>query len=859
MKNKLVQAKRNNNTTLIKPRKKFQNKILALAIALISQQALVGGAYAENNSGKPMEEVVVYGQTDSLNKALLRQRNADTISNGISADSIGQLPDANVSEALQRLTGVSVERDQGEGRFVRVRGLSPDLNSVSIDGQSIPSPEAGRRAVALDVVPSELVESLVVNKTLTPDMDANTLGGSIELNSISAFDKKDFFYSVDVEDSYDDNTGESSPKFSAAASNIFELSGEKSIGIAAAASWYDRDFGSDNTETGGSWEVEDGQYLLEEFELRDYEINRERTGLALNIDYRDGDDREVYLKTLYSEFSDLETRHAAIIEFDEALPAGERGDDAEAVRELKNREETQEIISFVFGGVERSGKWTTEYSIGYSEASEDLPDGIAGAVFEANDGFNNAGFTSTKKALPIIDESFYSAETFELVEVETENTLAEDKQTSFTLDFTRETEWFGHDGKIKFGGKASQREKTNEATTWVYEDFEDAGIDAGSLSMSALSSGTVDYGLGRFGPAISNSGVRSIINGLDADYYIDDEESTINDFEIDEDTQAMYFLGQVDVDQWWFMAGVRYEAADITSKGFGYEDGEAVANKVENDYEEILPGLHARYTMDENTFVRMAWSNSLVRPTFEQLSPGFVIDGDEAEFGNPELDPLESSNFDIGIERYMGNAGIFSAYLFYKNIENFVYQTDLAGSGEYIDFDEAVTFVNGDEAEVSGIEINYSKKFDELPAPWNGMLVIANATFTDSEAEIQGFDDGDAITRDIELPSQSDTTANFVLGYETDKYSLRVAANYKSEYLLEVQDTLDSDLDLYVDEQIHVDFTARYYITPTAQVYFEANNINDEAYYVYTGRSNYNAQYEEYGPTYKLGFTISQF
>jgi len=131
--------------------------------------------------GQEMESVIVYGQIAGAASALSRERASDNLKSIVSSDGIGQFPDQNAAEALQRLSGVSILRDQGEGRFVGVRGIDPNLNNVTINGLNVPSPESGVRSVALDVIPSELVESLEVSKTLTPDMDANALGGSIDV------------------------------------------------------------------------------------------------------------------------------------------------------------------------------------------------------------------------------------------------------------------------------------------------------------------------------------------------------------------------------------------------------------------------------------------------------------------------------------------------------------------------------------------------------------------------------------------------------------------------------------------------------------------------------------------------------
>jgi TonB-dependent receptor len=814
----------------------FRISLLALAIS-------AGSASAEEPL--VMEHVEVIGQAVSIDEALKEQRNSDSVKSVVHADGIGQLPDDNAAEALQRIPGLSVERDQGEGRFVSVRGIAPDLNSVTINGTLVPSPESGRRAVALDVLPSELVQSLSVVKTLTPDMDANSLGGTIEVESLSAFDHDGLFYSLSTEGSYDENVGKTSPKFSGAFSNRYSLGdGIDNFGVAAALSWQERDFGSDNVETGGAWDFEDGA-RLGELEQRDYEITRERAGVGLNFDYKPDDVSNYYLRTLYSRFKDTETRNAAGVEFEDAQLAGELGD-GEGWRELKSREETQTIQSYVFGGERMMGLWTLSGQAGYSEARERNPGGISGATFEGD--FPDVGFSSTTKPRLTVDPSFYDPSSFELDEVEWEKTDARDKEKNIRLDLAREYDIQGYASQIKFGGKLSRRDKTNDVDIWAYDDFDD-------LTLADFQSGNVDYALGRFGSGISAGALEGLIGALDASEFYDEEESRIGDFDMTEDINAAYFMNTLDLDKWRIIAGLRYEGTEFSAKGTGLRDGDFEAVSSDNRYDHWLPGLHARYQLTPDTQLRAAWTNTVVRPTFEQLAPGFVIDGEDAAFGNPDLKPLESMNYDLGIEHYMGRAGAVSAYLFYKDIDNFIYNTDLAGSGQWADFDEALSFENGSSAKLYGVELSYSQKLDWLPAPWNGVLLGANATFSKSDADIEG----QGSSRSIDLPNHSDTVGNLMVGWENDVFNMRLAANYKSEYLAEVSGIEDDAYDLYADEQMFLDFKAGYFITPNLQVTLEALNLTDESYFVYTGRSKYNAQYEEYGPTYKLGLTLTHF
>ncbi len=799
-----------------------------------------------NNSDQPVEEVLVVGQAAQMQRGLDRQRYADNTISVINSDAIGQLPDSNAAEALQRVPGLSIERDQGEGRFVRVRGISPDLNSVTVNGTQLPEPEAGRRAVALDVMPSDLISALVVTKTLTPDMDANAIGGSIEVESLSALDREGLFYSANAKASYDDLTEQTSPAYGVSAGDTFTLEGGQRLGVAGAFSYDKRKFGSDNVETGGSWD----EGALEEFELRDYSVERERIGAALNFDLELDANNRFYLRNLYSSFKDDEQRQATIIEFADGQLPGATGD-ASVERELKDREETQEIMSTTFGGEHFIQDWTLEYALGYSKASEDEPGGIGGAVFTGNSDFSGMGYSNTRKPRVIAPAGFYDAGNYTLDEIEYTEAYTEDKQNSLRVDLTRDLFIADNPSQIKFGAKHTQRTKD--------QDEDEYAFGGSGQSLADFASGTPDYGLGGFGPEISASAVNALINSMDKDAAYDDEKSRIADYQIEENIDAAYLMANMDMDKLFILAGLRYEATKHDFDGTRYDGSDFTDFSDDNSYSHILPNLQARYKLSESTQVRAAWTNSVVRPTFEQMAPVFSDDGNEAEMGNPELDAMTSANFDLGIEHYTGTAGALSAALFYKDIKDFVYETDLAGSADFVGYDEVITYVNGDGASITGIELAASQKMEMLPAPFDGLLVSANVTYSDSEADISAYDEGTLTEREIDLPNQSDITGNLVIGYEKNGLSLRLATNYKSEYLLEVDDIADETGDIYQSSQTQLDFSAAYDITDQLKVNFDIANITDEPYYTYQDKEKYNAQYEDYGPTYRLGVTFKSF
>jgi TonB-dependent receptor len=799
-----------------------------------------------------MEELVVVGQVAAIGSALNRQRASDAIVSIVSSDAIGQFPDSNVSEALQRVPGVSIERDQGEGRYVRVRGLGPDFNAVTINGMNVPSPDADRRAVALDVIPSDLLESLEVSKTVTPDQDANSLGGAIEVKSLSAFDRDELFFKVSAENSYNDFVEENSPKLSFTASNIFSIGDDAdNLGIALSVSWFKRKFGSDNVETGGKWKFDDDAALLQEIEQRDYTIERERLGLGFNVDYRIGDSSSVYLRTLYSEYTDEETRLANVAVFEDedndidGIAVGETGTITEAVRELKNREETQEITTISFGGETLLDQWRVNYDLGFSEASEHEPYHIDGTKFEYDgDDLDAAMINGTRKPVLSVNDAFYDASQYFLDEIEMAESYTKDTKTNFKLDLTREFDLSGMPSSLKFGVKVSQREKEAGEDVTLFERDDEA--------LSNHTGGEVDYGIGRFGPSISVGSVLGLLNQSDSE--VDIEKTAIGDTRIDEDITAAYAMWRSDINDLRVIAGVRYEKTEHSSSGKLYnDDDESITGTTfENDDSHVLPALHLRYQLGEQQILRFAWTNTLARPSFDQINPGVVLEDDEAEAGNPGLKALEAANLDLSYEYYFGRSGLASVGVFYKDIDNFIYQRELDGSVIGMGSDITVdTFANGDSAELLGVELALSGQIEALP----GFLYNFNATFTDSEATLI-HEEG---SRDINLPNQSDTTLNASIGYENDWISTRLAAVYKSKYLLEVG-ALDSDEeDIWEDNHMQIDFTANVYISEQMQVYFKAININDEAFYTFQRSSAYNTQYEEYGRTFVLGVQYTSF
>jgi TonB-dependent receptor len=803
------------------------------------------------------QSVTISGQRASMRKALELQEKADNIVSVISSDDIGALPDKNAAEALARLPGVSVQRDQGEGRYITVRGLGPDLNAITINGALVPSPEASRRAVALDVLPSGIIRTLEVIKTLRPDMDANSLGATVEVKALTGFDLPQQVMSMNAGVSYDENIKKTSPNLGLLFADRW-LDGR--FGIALGLSAEKRNFGSDNLETGGAW----SNGKLAGFEMRDYLPVRERQAFALNLDWRPSSDSSYFMRSFLSKFSDDEVRDRLTVSnvsggaLTEGVPATARLE-----RRLRQRKYTQEISSVLFGTEQMIQGWKLEANMAQSTASDDTPDALNDARFRGTANFSDISFTQTNLPKLSAPVSAYDPSKFALNALTFQTRFSDDKEQHARIDLGKTFSFGSWDSKLKFGVKRSQRNKKNDTDQFAYSSSASAANywGAGATSMSAFVNGELDYKLGRIGLALDPVALRARVASANRNAARSATESAINDFSIDENIDAAYLQNGFHFDDLSLLVGTRLERTKFDAFGNKIVAGVSAPTQNERSYSNWLPTLQGRYDLDPKTSLRAAWTNAVVRANFSQLAPGInLISNTEAQIGNPLLNAMKASNLDLGIERRLQDDGSVSAYLFHKDIKNFTYTTNLAGTTPWTNYTSAISYANGDKATVRGIELGYSQSLRMLPAPFNHLIFSANLSLSQSDANIGRFDKttNSYKTRSIKLPGQSDRVGNLMLGYEDGPISTRLALNYKSPYLLELgSDILAADQDRMVDTQKQIDFSIAYQINRRYQLVFEANNLNNEIYYVYQGAKALNAQYEQYGRTYKASLKIN--
>ena len=248
------------------------------------------------NEGLELHEVVVGGVFQGQSRAINQQKSNFNLTNVVSADQVGKFPDSNIGDALKRISGINVQYDQGEARFGQVRGTSPDLTSVSINGNRLPSAEGDARNVQLDLIPSDMIQTIEVNKVVTADMDGDAIGGAINLITKNTPYRRVFNANV--------GTGYNwiSDKMQL---NLGLTYGDRffndKLGLMAAISYQNSPAGSDNTEF--EYDIDDNDnVVLTDAEIRQYYVTRERQSYSLSLDYDFNPNHKIYFNGIYNRY-----------------------------------------------------------------------------------------------------------------------------------------------------------------------------------------------------------------------------------------------------------------------------------------------------------------------------------------------------------------------------------------------------------------------------------------------------------------------------------------------------------------------------------------------------------------------------
>jgi len=736
-------------------------------------------------------EVVVYGElTKGQARALNQQQNAPNITYVVSSEVFDQYPDVSAAETVQRFPAISITRDQGEGEFVQVRGLSEEFNSLTIDGLRIPSMEddAGR-GVGLDLVQTKLIETIKVTKTLKPDMDADALGGAVDFQLKKAGEVPELELQVlggfNDQESVVEEYGEDIFGASGIAGGRF---GDERFGLLVGGSYFNTDRGS----LFNSWRyANDTGSLLRRHRTTDYDINRERYGFIGNFDFRASENSQFELLFNHNTYIDDEIRRQTRFLLE----------DNEEERRIRNRNEEQYLNMLKFTGKHLVNNITIDYSGSWALAIENLPDRTE-ARFERDVDYSGLSNDQIFGLLP--DFVFPGNSTpLEFSRVEFDTRRTEEQNLTGSFDITIPTS-LANGTEFKFGGKVIGKDR----------DFETAETRFNLASGQTLTNpadGSFAFVDVRFGDSEFNR----LFENPTATEDPDEDPST---YDAEETVIAGYGMATVSLsEKWSTLAGLRIEDTnnDYTQIATG--------NTGDGGFTTALPSFHLNFEPSEGYLIRAAVTKGLARPNYRTLVPVDIRDDDDLEVsrGNTDLDPTITWNYDLIIERYSNFLGYFSAGAFYKSL------IDPIATQSFNETINGQTFTvfqpqNGGSADLLGFEFSARQSLAVLGVPalrWFGLNGSYTYLYTES-------DFGSTQGENLPLPNSPDHIANGSITY--DNSNIGLSAVLAGVYRGPVFSKFEGGDDIWLDDTFHMDFSLRFNFTNQFSAFWMLNNITNQ-------------------------------
>lgn len=839
-----------------------------------------------------MNEVMIVGdRLKGQSKALSQQKNNLNISNIVSADQIGRFPDANIGDAIRRISGIAMQNDQGEARNIIIRGMGPELNAVNFNGERIPSAEGDNRRVQMDLIPADMIQTVEVSKTLTAEMDADAIGGSVNL--ISRAPSNGLRLSGTLAGGYNSirNGFIGTGNFI-----VGNRTKNKKFGYILNGSINSNDFGSDNVEAVWSKD-ENGKLFISDHDVRKYDVKRVRRSVSSTLDFKLSPNSTIYVVGSYNWRDDLENRFRLRHRFrggDANILYDDAGNitgynNGEVLRQTKGgidnsknearRLEDQRVRSLQVRGDHLFGNVKFDWSAQYARASEVRP----------NERYVSMGRRSIQVAQDIVDPEFpLLSSTTALTAYTRLNELTEQYQDQFEEDFNVKlgfSQPISSNNKsiLKYGLRLREKTKVRTNNFFEYSPTETTEANFANISLLGLKSQDVanyyagdKYKIGDFVDPRYLGG----LNFKDASLFEEADapaEYLAGNYKAKESITAGYLqLNQEFSDKLTMVAGVRLENTSLNYTGNIVEDEETFKGQVnlKNSYLNLLPSVNFRYAASENMIWRAAVTTGIARPKYFDLVPYFNVLASDLELsaGNPSLKPIKATNVDLMFERYFKSVGIFSGGIFYKHLNNFFYAyrdenyttqkfaadfPDVANNPiEAGDNWQFIQRRNGSPVDVFGFEVAFQRQLDFLPGFWKGFGIYTNYTYTTSKAK--GIYDGSGalIRENVTLPGTAPHMFNGSLSYENKKIVLRLSVNYTAAYVDDSDDAgynEDPFFDRYYDKQLFLDFNGSYAFNKKLRFFAEINNLTNQPLRYYQGDKSRTAQIEFYGPRMNFG------
>jgi TonB-dependent receptor len=803
--------------------------------------ALIVTVLSNVSIAEPLAEVTITSIRDSAQAALEQQKNADGVTNVVAGDTVGKLPDSNIAEALQRVSGISIQRDQGEGRYINVRGAPSEFTNITVNGVSLPAPDPFTRAIDLDTVPANIADTLEISKTLLPSQEADSIAGAVNIKTKSAFKKPGLQFNAELGGSYNEFGGTHDERGSFSVSDTLL---NDTLGLSLSTSYGKTDRQLDNIET--AWGRNGTVFAPIETLFKDYDTVRERLAVTGGVEYRPTDDTNVYLNSTWSRYTDDEWRNRLSILYSEGrIVAGATDTKASFTtprieKQIRHRIIENHIIANEIGLKQNLSVGKLDASVSYATAKQDYPQrdellfrsSLRPTIsydYSKNPNEPYISLFDTKEHLVASAYSFRE-------NAYRDNDTNEDTLTA-KVNYTV--------GNYKFGVLYADSERTSDGSRWRNRLATAAPTTnlAGFLTTNVSKNYGYDLGF-------------KLNTELADAYYLATkasspprvEQSLTEDYNVDEKVASAYGMMKYDLGKLNVIAGVRVEnTKDVGSAPvFNVNTGRISSKVGEKEYTNVFPNLTVRYDYNDNLVGRFALTRSLARPNFDDIVPRAVESQEGTQLvvttGNPDLNPTLSNNVDMSVEYYFNDIGLASVSVFYKDLKDYNYV--LRTNGTYIGNPAIlVRPENAPSGEITGVEVSYQQQLD------NGLGVFANYTIADANIDVGRNYAGRS---KFPLPGQSDYTGNIAVFYEKGKISARLSYTDRGEFLNEINAD-DGALDLYWDGRGQLDFTGGYKINKQTELVIEAKNLTNSAGIRYYGSKSRVYEYEKFGYSIYLG------
>lgn len=830
------------------------------------------------NEGLELQEVVVGGAFQGQRRAINSQKNSLGITNVVSADQVGKFPDSNIGDALKRISGINVQYDQGEARFGQVRGTSADLSSVTINGNRIPSAEGDTRNVQLDLIPADMIQTIEVNKVVTPDMDGDAIGGSINLVT------KNSPYKRTITATAGSGYNWISEK---AQLNLGFTYGDRffndKLGIMLSASYQNAPSGSDDVEF--VWDTDSkGTICLTDYQIRQYYVTRERQSYSAAFDWDINANHKLFFKGIFNNRNDWENRYRLTLkDLNKDVNKKKEGavaDNKASVRlqtkagspnNRNARLERQRTMDFTLGGEHLFGKLSMDWNASYARASEERPNErylgyeLKKQNFDIDLSDIRRPYASAQAGSTLILNNDFSLQ--ELTEQQEDIV---EKDLKFSMNFKLPLVKGFYSNQLRFGAKVVDKSKDKDLEFYDYEPVDEKAFNSNSFSNTNEQNrnGYMPGEKYKAGTFISKEYVGGLdLNNSNLFNKTENLEELAGEYKARETVTAGYLrFDQNFGKKLSAMVGLRlenthlkYNGRKLTLNDDGDPESLTVTPDVKDSYLNILPSVLLKYNVNEDFKIRGSFTETLSRPKYSALIPNVNINNKDSELtlGNPELKPTTSFNFDLSADYYFKSVGLVSIGIYYKDINDFIVTQTVRGyEYEGNSYDKFMQPRNAGDANLLGVEVGYQQDFGFIAPTLKCVGFYGTYTYTHSKVNNFNFT-GRENEKDLKLPGSPEHTANASLYFEKGGLNVRLSYNFASDFIDEMGES--AFYDRYYDKVNYMDVNASYTFGKKLRTtfYAEANNLLNQPLRYYQGISERTMQSEHYGVKVNAGVKIN--